>query len=123
MKTMLKAALPIAILLLGFGTICIENIHANPRDSASDKATDSGSGCTYNGIPLKGKVKVVTSFGDIKVQVVDAFADIHVQVVTAFPDDCGKWQFVDAFPDFTIQYVTAFPDIKVKFVDAFPGMQ
>ena len=75
----------------------------------------------FNGIPLWGKVRVVTAFPDIKVQVVDAFPDIKVQKVTAFPDSLGKWQFVDSGEDFTIQYVTAFPDIKIKFVTAFPG--
>ena len=76
----------------------------------------------FNGIKLCGRVKVVTSFADIKVQVVDAFADLKVKKVSAFPDDIGEWQFVDSFPDFTIQFVDAFPDIKIKFVDAFPGL-
>lgn len=81
------------------------------------------SGCSFRGISLHGKVKVVTAFPDIKVQVVDAFPDIAVKWVTAFPDDCGKWKKVDAFPDFKIQFVDAFPDIKIQVVDAFPGMR
>jgi len=80
----------------------------------------SGDGY-FNGIRLWGKVRVVTSFPDIKVQVVDAFPDLKVQKVTAFPDSLGKWQFVSVGEDFTIQYVDAFPEIKIKFVDAFPG--
>ena len=63
----------------------------------------------FNGIKLCGRVKVVTSFADIKVKVVDAFADLKVKKVSAFPD-------------FTIQFVDSFPDIKIKFVDAFPGL-
>jgi len=77
--------------------------------------------CKCKGIPLHGKVKVVTAFADFQVQKVTAFPDIKVKKVTCFPDHCGEWQFVDAFPDFTIQYVTAFPDFTVQFVDAFPG--
>ncbi|MBP1673379.1 MAG: hypothetical protein H6Q25_1194 [Bacteroidetes bacterium] len=77
--------------------------------------------CKCKGIPLHGKVKVVTAFPDFKVQTVTAFPDIKVKKVTCFPDDCGEWQFVDAFPDFTIQYVTAFPDFKVQFVEVFHG--
>ena len=65
----------------------------------------------YNGIRLAGKVKVVTSFPDIK-----------VKRVNAFPTDVGKWQFVTSGEDFTIQYVDAFPDIKIKFVDALHGV-
>lgn len=79
------------------------------------------SSCSFKGIPLHGKVKVVNSFADIKVKVVESFEDLKVQVVEHFPDDCGKWQFVDSFPDFTVQYVNSFPDITIRFVNHFPG--
>lgn len=79
--------------------------------------------CSYNGIPLHGKVKVVSSFADFKVQIVTSFPDIDVKTVTAFPNNCGEWEFVDTFPDFTIQYVDAFPDIKIRFVEAFPSVK
>lgn len=72
-------------------------------------------------IPLYGRVQVVSSFADFKVQVVGSFSDLKVQKVTSFPNDCGEWQFVESFPDFTIQYVESFPDLKIQFVDAFPG--
>ena len=81
----------------------------------------NGTDCTYKGIKLYGRVKVVDSFADIKVQVVNSFPDLKVQRVTSFPDSCGKWQFVDSFPDFTIQYVNSFPDLKIQFVSSFPG--
>lgn len=86
-------------------------------------ANNSNSDCTCKGIPLKGKVKIVTSFPDLKVQIVDSFADIDVKLVDSFPDDCGEWQIVDSFPDFTIQIVDSFADLKVKYVDSFPGME
>jgi len=81
-----------------------------------------GSSCTFKGKKLYGKVKVVTSFPDIKVQVVTSFPDLKVKTVTSFPDSCGKWKFVESFPDFTIQYVTSFPDIKIEHVTSFPGV-
>lgn len=81
-----------------------------------------GADCTFNGIPLHGKVKVVDAFADIEVKRVDAFPDLKVKVVDAFADRCGEWRFVDAFPDFTIRYVDAFADIEVRHVDAFPGV-
>jgi hypothetical protein len=87
----------------------------------STASAGNATGCFYNGIYLAGKVKVVTSFPDIKIQLVKAFPDIKVQQVKSFPDKCGKWQFVNSFPDFKVQIVTAFPDIKVQFVNAFPG--
>jgi hypothetical protein len=87
--------------------------------SGSDKVDSS---CTFKGKKLYGKVKVVTSFPDIKVKVVTSFPDLKVKTVTSFPDSCGKWKFVESFPDFTIQYVTSFPDIKIKHVTSFPGV-
>lgn len=76
----------------------------------------------FKGIPLHGKVQVVSAFPDIRVQVVSAFPDLKVQSVKALPDKIGQWQFVEAFPDFKIQYVEAFPDLKIQFVGAFPGL-
>ncbi|HEY7373575.1 MAG TPA: hypothetical protein VIF57_15550 [Polyangia bacterium] len=70
-----------------------------------------GGDCSLKGKKLYGKVKIV-----------DAFPDLKVQVVDAFPDKCGKWKMVDAFPDVKIQMVTAFPDLKIKYVNAFPGL-
>ena len=96
----------------------INNTSSNEYKREIDK-----SNCTFHGIPLKGKVKVVTSFPDIKVKLVGNFEDISVKVVATFPDHCGEWQFVENFPDFTIQYVTDFPDIKIKFVENFPGVK
>lgn len=81
------------------------------------------SDCTYNGIKLSGKVKIVNNFADIKVQKVEHFQDLSVQFVKNFPNACGKWQLVDNFPDFTIQLVDHFPDITIKEVNNFPGLK
>lgn len=96
----------------------IKNTISNEFTKKIDKTN-----CTFHGIPLKGKVKVVTSFPDFKVKVVENFQDISIKVVNDFPDDCGEWQFVDNFPDFTIQYVENFEDVKIKFVENFPGVK
>lgn len=87
--------------------------------ASAGKVSDS---CTYNGILLHGKVKIVRSFADIKVQPVRSFADLKVQTVHSFPSRCGQWQFVESFPDFTISFVESFADIKVQFVHSFPGV-
>jgi len=78
--------------------------------------------CTFNDIPLYGKVQFVESHPDIKVKVVESFPDLKVKIVDSFPDECGKWQIVDSFPDFKVQIVESFPDLKIKFVDSFPGL-
>lgn len=87
---------------------------------AGDKKV--GKACTFKDIPLYGKVKFVSSGGDIKIQVTCSFPDLKVKMVTSFPDKCGEWQIVDSFPDFTVQFVESFPDIKIQFVDSFPGL-
>ena len=78
--------------------------------------------CAFNGIPLYGKVKVVDSFSDVQVQRVESAADLRVQFVDNFADDCGEWELVESFPDFTIEYVDSFPDVTIEEVSAFPGM-
>jgi hypothetical protein len=105
--------LPLLLALLVAVAIPRATAHAG-RAVAAD--------CTLKGHRLWGKVKVVTSFPDLKVQVVDAFPDLNVQIVDSFPDKCGRWKMVDAFPDLKIQFVTAFPDLKIRFVNAFPGL-
>ncbi|MCC8034376.1 MAG: hypothetical protein LIO77_00375 [Rikenellaceae bacterium] len=96
--------------------------YAGDSNSVTTRAGNfDPSRCTYNGISLYGKVKVVSSFADIEVRVVESFPDLRVQVVNSFPDRCGKWEFVESFPDFTIKYVESFSDIDIKFVETFPG--
>jgi len=58
-----------------------------------------GSDCTARGKKLYGRVKVVTSFPDVRVQVVRGGADLRVR------------------------FVEAFGDVRVQMVDAFPGRQ
>jgi hypothetical protein len=83
---------------------------------------DEAEPCSKAGVcKLHGKVKIVDAFPKYKIKIVNAFPDIKVKKVTAFPDKPGEWQFVDAFPDFTVQIVDAFPDFTVQYVDAFPG--
>ena len=81
------------------------------------------TGCQFKGIPLYGKVKVVTFSPDFEVKVTNFMPDINVKRVDIFPNRCGEWQFVDMFPDFTIKFVDFFPDFEIKFVDVFPGVR
>lgn len=101
---------------------------ADPSEpSAASVSAPAGTGnvdgdCSYKGIKLYGKVKIVDSFPQVKVRAVSSFADLKVKTVTSFADRCGEWQVVDSFPDFTVQYVDSFPDIEIAFVDSFPGL-
>ena len=85
-------------------------------------ASQISQSCTYNGVPLYGRVKVVNSFPDFKVKRVTSYADLKVKEVTSFANSCGRWQFVDSFPDFTIKYVDSFEDFKIKFVNSSEGL-
>lgn len=79
--------------------------------------------CKFRGIPLYGKVKVVERGADFKVKIVSSFPDLKVKLVESFPDKCGKWKFVESFPDFTVQFVESFPDFTIKYVESFPGIK
>ena len=57
-----------------------------------------GPDCTLKRHKLYGKVKIVTTFPDLKVQVVKAFPDLKVKLVDALPDSCGKWEMTDTSP-------------------------
>ena len=110
---------------LGLGA---EEVHAELPDAGEATApAPAGTGnlsdqCTFNGIHLAGKVKIVDSFPDIRVKAVSSFPDLKVKQVSSFADECGEWQFVDSFADFDIQYVESFPDVEIAWVDSFPGM-
>ena len=69
------------------------------------------SDCTFKGVPLYGKVKVVSSFEDFKVKKVSSFEDLKVKEVSSFPDKCGRWKYVDSFEDFKIKFVDSFEDL------------
>lgn len=81
--------------------------------------------CSCKGKKLHGRVKVVDSpaEADFNVQVVDDWmVDLKVEKVDAFADECGEWQFVDEFPDFTIMYVDGCADFTIRFVDIWCGV-
>lgn len=60
-----------------------------------------------------GKICVVNAFPDYKVRVDNSAPDIRISVVHAAANMPGQWQFVSAFPDYTIQFVDAFEDFSV----------
>lgn len=103
--------------------LAMESTPQMPAPAAATMGTGNvDRDCTFNGIKLAGKVKVVDSFPDVRVQVVRRFPDLKVKKVKSFASDCGEWQFVDSFADFKIQYVESFPDVEVAWVDSFPGL-
>lgn len=100
----------------------ITTIVLNAKVGRSDTGNLDAQTCSYNGIPLLGKVKIVESSGDIAIKIVESFPDLNVTSVESFADECGKWQFVESFSDFTIEFVESSADLEIKFVDSFPGI-
>ena len=121
MKTLKFSTLITALVILLLS--CNSNYSKQSKELlAMATGSHNASDCEFEGIQLNGKVKFVTSFADIKIKYVESFADIKVQFVESFPDDCGEWQVVESFPDFTVEVVESFPDIEVEVVSSFPGM-
>lgn len=76
--------------------------------------------CSYKGIPLYGKVKVVNIGENFRVRKVNNFGNIRVREVT-FPEKCGQWKFVESLEDFKIKYVDSLEDFSVEFVNGLEG--
>lgn len=101
------------ILFIVLGLAVSANISYAGRVSAD---------CTYKGVPLYGRVKIVDSFEDFRVRRVSAFEDLRVKDVTSFPNSCGRWQYVESFPDFRVKFVDSFEDFNIRSVNSFEGL-
>ena len=80
--------------------------------------------CTFKGIPLHGRVQVVSSFADFRVEVVNSNPDLYVEVVTHITSspECGEWEFVDHNPDFTVEFGPN-ADFSITYVTRSPGIR
>lgn len=88
-------------------------------DAAVEQCGRIRCDCTFNGITLFGRVQYVTSFPDITVRET-AFPDLRVRE-GSFADECGEWEIVTSFPDFTVEIVTSFEDFGIEY-SSFPGI-
>ena len=78
--------------------------------------------CTCKGIPLYGKVEVVTCGADFTVEVVTSYADLNVEVVDMCARRCGEWEFVTGGADFSVEFVTSAADFTIEYVTSCPGV-
>lgn len=67
--------------------------------------------------PLKGRVKIVDSFEDIKVKVVDSWEDLDIHIDNYSSSCCCFTVADDYFYDVKVKIVDSFEDIKVRLVD------
>jgi hypothetical protein len=108
---------------------------AAPADAGEDAAPDAAPtvdaavpdcgrikcDCTFNGIPLYGLVEYVdeNEFPMIRVRV-SMFPDLNV-FEGPFADECGEWEIVENFPDFTVAIVDNLEDFDIAY-SMFPGI-
>jgi hypothetical protein len=77
--------------------------------------------CTFEGVLLFGRVQYVDENNSPMIRVRESpFPDLLVRE-GPFPDECGEWEIVDAFPDFTVAIVDAFEDFGIEYSE-FPGI-
>jgi hypothetical protein len=79
--------------------------------------------CSFEGTPLKGRVKFVDYGEDFTIKYVNYDEDIGVEFVEWGADDCGEWQEVEYGEDFKVKVVDWNEDLKVKKVEYNPGMR
>lgn len=98
---------------------------ATPLPSKTgDTRTISGwSGCSFNGVPMSGRVKVVSVGAQFKIRLVGSNASLMVKGVTRPAKRCGEWQFVSATPAFTVEIVRTGEDFTVSLGAAHPGLK
>ncbi|EJP16949.1 hypothetical protein LEP1GSC037_2109 [Leptospira interrogans str. 2006001854] len=80
------------------------------------------SSCTFNGVKLYGKVRVVNIGEDFRVTVVRNGEDLKVETGMINPDSCGRWQFVNIGEDFKIRYVDLDADFTIRLVTNGAGL-
>ncbi len=96
---------------------------ATPLPSATSSAQTSvgWSGCSFNGVPMFGRVKAVSVGAQFKIRLVGSKAALKVKGVTRPAKSCGEWQFVSAAPAFTVEIVRTGEDFTVSLGGSQPG--
>lgn len=97
--------------------------NATPLPSAASSAQTSvgWSGCSFNGVPMFGRVKFVSVGAQFKIRLIGNKAALKVKGVTRSAKSCGEWQFVSAAPAFTVEIVRTGEDFTVSLGGSRPG--
>lgn len=101
-----------------------------PKSSATPQPSIAGNaasisdwnGCFFNGVPMFGRVKVVSVGAQFKIRLVGSRAALRVKGVTRPAKKCGEWQFVSTAPTFTVEIVRSGQDFTVSLGAARPGV-
>lgn len=90
--------------------------------TSSPRVSAGWNGCSFNGVPMFGRVKVVSVGARFKIRIVGGKAALRVKGVPKLAKKCGEWQFVSATPAFTVQIVRAGEDFTVSLGTGHPGV-
>jgi hypothetical protein len=85
------------------------------RPKPAPRSVRGWNGCAFNGVPMFGRVKVVSAGAQFQVRVVKSNAVLKVKGVNTRPQACGEWQFVSTGALFSVQVVRAGGDFTVSF--------
>ncbi|HUW78735.1 MAG TPA: hypothetical protein VMV52_08315 [Candidatus Nanopelagicaceae bacterium] len=96
---------------------------ATPVSSPSEQAKTRWTGCTFDGVRMMGRVKVVSAGAQFQIRLVGSKADLKVKGVKRVPRKCGEWQFVSARPTFTVEIVQSGEDFTVSLGANKPGLK
>jgi hypothetical protein len=97
---------------------------AAPMDAGVPNCGRIRCDCTFEGIPLFGRVQYVDEIDSPMIRVSEAVTipDLRVQELDILAaDSCGEWQIVNDFPDFTVAIVDNFEDFEIEY-SMFPGI-
>lgn len=101
----------------------LPTVSSRPLTGAATSSAPSGwGGCSFNGVPMFGRVKVVSVGGTFKIRFVRGNADLKVKAVGRASKKCGEWQFVSSSPAFTVSPVQSGEDFTVSLGATHPGV-
>jgi hypothetical protein len=92
--------------------------------TASRTAISGWNGCSFNGTPMFGRVRLVLNGGQFKIKLVKSGAVLKVNDPSPrAAKKCGEWQFVQVKANFTVQLVKSGQDFTVSLGADRPGLK
>jgi hypothetical protein len=76
--------------------------------------------CTYKGISMMGRIRIVDHGEDVKIRVVDRGEDVKIRLVERPALYCYEWRIVEHGEDLRVRIVDHGEDMKIRFVDYTP---
>jgi len=78
--------------------------------------------CKCKGIPLHGRVRIVSARADFDVRIVSSNEDLFVDTTGYGNRGCGDWRIVSENWDFTVRFVSNSSDFKIRIATFRRGL-